>query len=48
MMRKCFQQIADGKILREFEAPPEVALLGYLERFDDGDVSDTATFTHRL
>ena len=48
MMRKCFQEIADGTTLRQLEAPPEVALLGYLERFDDGDVSDTATFTHRL
>jgi hypothetical protein len=47
-MRKCFQEIADGKILREFEAPPEVALLGYLGRFDDGYVGDAAAFTHRL
>ena len=48
MMRKCFQEIADGTVLRQFEAPPEVALLRYLERFNDGDVGDAATFTHRL
>ena len=48
MMRKCFQENADGTVLRQFEAPPEVALLGCLERFNNGDVSDTATFAHRL
>jgi len=48
MMRKCVQEIADGTVLRQFEAPPEVALLGYLERFDDGYVGDAAAFTHRL
>ena len=48
MMRKFFQEIADGKPVRQFEAPPEVALLGYLERFNNGDVGDATTFTHRL
>ena len=48
MMRKCFQEIAEGTTLRRCEAPPEVALLGYLERFDDGYVGDAAALTHRL
>lgn len=48
MMRKYFQEITDGTTLHQFEAPPEVALLGYLERFNNGDISDAATFTHRL
>ena len=47
-MRKYFQEIADGTTLHQFEAPPKVALLGYLERFNNGYISDAATFTHRL
>ena len=48
MMRKYLREIADGKSVRQIEAPPEVALLGYLERFNNGYISDAATFTHRL
>ena len=48
MIHKYLKEIADGKSVRQIEAPPEVALLGYLERFNNGDVGDAATFAHRL